>query len=356
MQIHYTGYRIRGFYRVAHLGHVWGMTSKHAQHRLAILAFSDRHGKIAASEAFQVSIRTLYRWCQTLNRHAGNAAALTPKSCVPHRRRRPTTSPALSQQIRQLRRQYPNLGKAKLHVLLRDWCAQQRLPLPSVSTIGRIIAKDPHKMRHAPARISPTGRHKPLHRTRKNRKPKNYHPPPLSLFACDTVVRLRDGIRRYLFTFIDPTSRFAIAFAANSAASRNTAIALEALTDLLPMQPQYLLSDNGSEFMGNFQKRLNELGITHWWTYPRSPKMNAHCERFNRTIQEQFVDYHEDLLFTDLALFNRKMAEWLLAYNTVIPHHSIGLQTPIQFLFQQLPECQRYWTHTLRCGEPATGI
>ena len=81
MQIHYTGYRIRGFYRVAHLGHVWGMTSKHAQHRLAILAFSDRHGKIAASEAFQVSIRTLYRWCQTLNRHAGNAAALTPKSC-----------------------------------------------------------------------------------------------------------------------------------------------------------------------------------------------------------------------------------------------------------------------------------
>ena len=57
--------------------------------------------------------------------------------------------------------------------------------------------------------------------------------------------------------------------------------------------------------------------------------MNAHCERFNRTIQEQFVDYHEDVLFTDLALFNRKMAAWLVEYNTVIPHHSLGLQTPI---------------------------
>ena len=31
--------------------------------------------------------------------------------------------------------------------------------------------------------------------------------------------------------------------------------------------------------------------------------MNAHNERFNRTIQEQFVDYHEDLLFTDLEGF-----------------------------------------------------
>ena len=54
-------------------------------------------------------------------------------------------------------------------------------------------------------------------------------------------------------------------------------------------------------------------------SHPRSPKMNAHAERFNRTIQEQFVDYHEDLLFDDLADFNQKLADWLLAYNTVLP-------------------------------------
>ena len=117
-----------------------GMTSKQAQHRLAVGEFCDQHSKIAASEVFKVSIRTLYRWCQTLKQHVGSAAALTPESCVPHRRRRPTTPPALNWQIRQLRRQYPNLGKARLHLLLQDWCAQQRLPLPSVSTIGRIIA------------------------------------------------------------------------------------------------------------------------------------------------------------------------------------------------------------------------
>ena len=57
-------------------------------------------------------------------------------------------------------------------------------------------------------------------------------------------------------------------------------------------------------------------------SHPRSPKMNAHAERFNRTLQEQFVDYQEDLLFDDLAAFNQKLADWLLAYNTVLPHHS----------------------------------
>jgi len=33
--------------------------------------------------------------------------------------------------------------------------------------------------------------------------------------------------------------------------------------------------------------------------------MNAHNERFNRTIQESFADFYEDLLFSDLGLFNR---------------------------------------------------
>jgi len=26
--------------------------------------------------------------------------------------------------------------------------------------------------------------------------------------------------------------------------------------------------------------------------YPRTPKMNAHCELFNRTLQDELVDYN----------------------------------------------------------------
>ena len=47
--------------------------------------------------------------------------------------------------------------------------------------------------------------------------------------------------------------------------------------------------------------------------------MNAHCERFNRTVQEEFANYHEDLLFTDLLAFDLKLLAWLYWYNRERP-------------------------------------
>ena len=349
MRVHHVGYRIRGFYRLAYFGHRWEMIPNNAHHRLKILHFFARHGLTATCEAFGVSRRTLYRWKRALTQAAGDPQALAAHSSAPHRRRQSPWPPALSQEIRRLRTRYPNLGKAKLQVLVRSWCAQQGLALPSVSTIGRLIARAPDKMRHAPVRLDARGRPKPAGRPRKARPPQGRRHGPLQVFACDTVVRLHAGLRRYLFTFIDPHSRFALALAAATASSRHATHALDALCALLPAPPRFLLSDNGAEFLGHFQHRLDERGITHWWTYPRSPKMNAHAERFNRTLQEQFVDYHEDLLFDDLAAFNRNLADWLLAYNTVLPHHSLARQSPVQFLIHQQPECQRWWTHTKPC-------
>ncbi len=46
-------------------------------------------------------------------------------------------------------------------------------------------------------------------RARKPRRPKGVTTAPMELFACDTVERIQNGIRRYVFTFIDPRSRFA---------------------------------------------------------------------------------------------------------------------------------------------------
>ena len=187
------------------------MTPKDAQHRLTILQFFARYGQAATCEAFGVSRRTLYRWKQTFTQADGQPAALAARSSAPCRRRQSMWPPALSQEIRRLRTTYPNLGKAKLHVLLRPWCAQQNLALPSVSTLEGASSPERPKMRHAPSRLDARGRPKPVARPRKARQPKGIRHVPLR--------RLRyrgapPSLRRYLFTFIDPHTRFAVAFAA----------------------------------------------------------------------------------------------------------------------------------------------
>ncbi|MEW5790899.1 MAG: integrase core domain-containing protein [Pseudomonadota bacterium] len=49
---------------------------------------------------------------------------------------------------------------------------------------------------------------------------------------------------------------------------------------------------------------------------------------------------------TCLAAFNQKLADWLICYNTLRPHHSLGQRSPLPFLLQHQPECQRWWTYT----------
>jgi transposase InsO family protein len=108
--------------------------------------------------------------------------------------------------------------------------------------------------------------------------------------------------------------------------------------------------------------------VMHWNIYPKTPNMGAHCERFNRSIQESFLDYNEDLLLTDLALFNQQMSDWLLFYNTELPHLSTKPSpkktaslsnlpvTPIEFVLRSHSQSRIYWTNTLpRCDASTCG-
>ena len=171
MQVHHIGYRIRGFYRVAKIGHCWDMNT-HAQKRTDILRFWQTHGSAATCDAFKVSRRTLYRWQQ--NTHPSRRRPGSPDAALAGTQ---TPPPAIFRrevvdEIRRLRKVHPNLGKLPLSVFIKTWCQTHKYPIPSVSTIGRIIDREPDKMRHAPLRLDRRGRHKPLRQTRKTRRPK----------------------------------------------------------------------------------------------------------------------------------------------------------------------------------------
>jgi hypothetical protein len=93
-------------------------------------------------------------WQAQLRRGRGQPHVPKPRSTRPRRLRRREWPQTLIQEIRRLRSEHPNLGKEKLHPAIKRFCAKQALAVPSVRTIGRLIADAPDKMRHAKLRVS----------------------------------------------------------------------------------------------------------------------------------------------------------------------------------------------------------
>jgi transposase InsO family protein len=350
VQIHRAGYRVKGFYRLADYALRWGMVHKDAAVRLKIIRFFERHGLAATLEAFDVSRRTLYNWKASLQAEGGNVSALVPGSTVPQNRRYRSWPAAVVGEIKRLRRAHPNLGKEKVHALLKPWCMKHSVECPSARTIGRLIADAPDKMRHAPQRIGYDGRPKRPRSAAKARKPKGFSAVfPGHCVALDTIERHRDGLTRYLITLTDTHSRFAFALASTRRNSQVAQATLQLAQTVFPVPCTAILTDNGGEFAKHFADHVRESKITHWHTYPRTPKMNAHVERFNRTLQEEFVDFHEELLLTDIMAFNDKLFDYLTWYNLHRPHHALQLQSPMQVIANYLNsnQCNMLWPNTI---------
>ena len=347
MQIQRISYLVPGFVKLARYSVRWTrMITETAKHRLKVLTFWKQYGLKAALAAFGVSRRTLFDWQATLKRNEGRLEALNERSKRPQTVRKRSWPTVVTEHIRQLRDEHPNLGKEKIQVFMAPLCQEFKLPAPSASTIGNLI-RDMGGLRKFPVKVRHNGKIVPRKRAKRTRKPKHFiasHPGHCGSF--DTVERIIYGSRRYVITFTDVYSRFSLAWATTSHASLAAKEFFHLTTFLFPFPLKYVLTDNGSEFMKHFDQELKNLHYTHWHTYPKTPKMNAHCERFNRTLQEEYVDYHEPELLNPTR-FNIGLMKHLLWHNTKRPHHSLKLQAPVQFITTNFPkECNMYLTNT----------
>lgn len=350
MQFRSIGQEVKGFRQVAEYAiRCIYMVKDEARKRAKILRFWKRYGLNATLEAFVVSRRSLFEWKKRLKEGKGRLTSLNAKDKAPRKKRVRLWPIEILRMIKIIRSEHPNLGKEKVHPELKEFCDRQKLVCPSISTIGRLIKDDPSKMRMRVSRPSCAGRRIQRNdRKTKARKPKGYVPSkPGECLALDTVEKIIHGSRRYLITATDVYSRFAVAYATRSHASKEAAHVFKAIFQSFPYKIERVLTDNGSEFMKSFQTELEKTSTVHWYTYPRTPKMNAHCERFNRTIQEEFVDWNIHLL-QDPEKFNEKLANYLVWFNTKRPHKSLKNQSPVQFLIQENPEeCRMGWARTI---------
>jgi len=322
------------------------MITEQAKRRAKILAFWERYGTEATKEAFGTSRRTLFRWQENLEKTLGKLEGLNSIPTVPKNKRKRLIPEVVQNIIIKERNDHPRLGKEKLHTPLTEAGFNY-----SISTIGRMLTdlKDRHLIpqHHKMTMNGRTGNIyeyiKP--KIKKERRPKHYTE---QCTETDSVIKFIDGIRRYLVTGIDTQGKFAFAYAYTSHTSKTTSDFLKKMKTVCPTPINSVQTDNGSEFMDHFREACVQNNIKQFHTYPRSPKMNSCVERFNRTIQEEFVNYNLALLRDDLDAFNQKLIEYLIWYNTKRPHHTLGLVSPLRYIVSKLPaeECQRWWTYT----------
>ena len=320
------------------------MITEQAKERCRILSFWEKHGLVATKEAFGVSRPTLFRWQKNLIVNQGKLEALNPGNRIPKTKRKRVVEEWVKADILNQRKEHPRLGKEKIHALLKEKGYQK-----SASTIGRIIVNLKERG-ELPKRIklSVSGKTGRLIEHRITNKKKQRRPKGEKSTEADTIVRFIDGIKRYIVTSIDAEGKFAFALAYKTHGSKQTADLLRKYNLVSPTKIKALQTDNGSEFNLHFELACEELDIKHYHSYPRSPKMNCHIERFNRTLDEEFIQYNRSILRDDVDLFNQKLCDWLLWYNTIRPHWSLGLISPLRYICNQLPEkSQMLWTDTI---------
>ena len=195
---------------------------------------------------------------------------------------------------------------------------------------------------------------KPKKKRKKVRR-KDYIPEKAGdLVQIDTVVKFINGVRRFIITAIDVESDFAFAFAYKNLSSASATDFMQKLEEVAPFVITHVQTDNGFEFERYFRDYLEKKSIIHFHNYPNCPKMNCYVERFNRTIQEQFVDWHLFTLRGNLDAFNRDLIDWLLWYNTKRPHESLGMVSPLRYIVMTLPteKSHMWWTRTDSCIYP----
>jgi len=238
----------------------------------------------------------------------------------------------------------PNLGKDKVKIFLDKFCEQEGLKSISASTIGRII-KD-KRIYHHRQKISHYGKVKTVKRAKKLRKPIAFRSQAMGdLIEIDTIVKFDLGIKRYIITAVDTRTRYTFAWSYRRANSRNAQDFFTKLSQVFPYPIKSVQTDNGSEFHRYFQTHLQKSAVTHYWNYPKQPYKNGHIEKYNRTIQDEFIDQHLALL-EDPKVFNHRLMDYLIWYNTERPHWSLKLLSPVDYLIKNQHLSRMRWTDT----------
>lgn len=298
--------------------------SKEARKRLEWFIYYESRAKKNVSltaRHFGISPKTFYKWKNIFDDK--NLRTLESRSTAPKHVRQREITQQEEWRIIELRKVHMQWGKMKIAKLYENKYGTKVSSWKVEYTIQRHkLYPDIKKNKQTQAKKK---RNKLKVRTIKLKK----KPHPGFLIALDTVVIYWRGKKRYILTAIDTVSKIAFARMYTTKHSRNAADFIQRVAYLLDYELWNTCHDNGSEFELCFQEAIEELKLGDYWSRPATPKDNPINERFNRTLQEEFVNLGN--MTDDVVLFNRNLTEWLIEYNFVRPHQTLDYDTPWSF-------------------------
>lgn len=299
-----------------------GYLTERARHKLKILDWHKTHGKNISltSRHFGYHRETISRWVEQLN--TGGPIGLNEKSREPKRKRKSITSSMVVIHICQVRKKYPAWSKYKIQEILNRDCSIK----VSASTVGRVIK-----------RRGLVDKRKSEKRRRAALRPKRRFPrglaisEPGDMIQVDTkYIMLPGGRKLYQFTAIDVLTKYRVLGIYPSLSSRNGAKFLKKCLEEFPFTIKSVQTDNGSEFLKEFEKLCKELNIPHYFIYPRQKKQNSYVERSHGSDEAEF--YQLGNVWQDREKMNEEITKWQEVWNGFRPHQALDYKTPRQYL------------------------
>lgn len=274
---------------------------------------------------FGIARQNFVKWKGRFDPH--DLTSLEDHSRCPIKKRTWTVTEEEEQRVITVRKMHMKWGKEKLK---REYHRVYRSDI-STNKIAKVITKhqlypDPKeaKKRKNQARKR---RNKILIHTFEKKNELGF------LWHTDAIILWWYGIRRVIFTAMEEQTKIAYARVYTTNSSKNAKDFLERLLYLSNNQVKHIHHDNGSEFYGQFEYACQELTIPQIFSRVRTPKDNPALERFNWTIQDEWLSLSEAGL-DDIDWANEDLTTWLVEYNNQRPHQSLDYQTPLAYATQ----------------------
>lgn len=297
--------------------------TEEAKKKLKILDWHRGHGKNVSLTArrFGLTRKTVRSWQKRFDRLG--IVGLNEQSRRPKNVRQPITSWQIVSEAVKLKNQYPAWSKYKIHVLLK-----KKGLIASASTVGRIFKRK----RLISKKISRKRRRSALHP--RARFPRGFRiGSPGDMIQMDTKhISLIGGRKIYQFTAIDVLTKQRVLMYYPSLSSRNGADFLRHCLIEFPFKIKSVQTDNGPEFLKDFDRFCKKKKLPHYFIYPRKPKQNTYVENSHGSDEKEF--YLQGNVCSDLAVMQTKIKDWQKTWNGIRPHAALNYLTPNEYLLK----------------------